>query len=333
MKIYINKDSALPNMARERSIRSLMRSGGSIVVSLPREWVERLGLSAGESVVIEPADDSLVLSPLGRRRRGRSLHLRLGSDIPLFISKVTAAYLLGYDLIELEIPESAKKVVEEALTSVKNRLLGLEALEGAGGRLALRVLIDPTSLKPVEVLRRMWRLSTEALQDSITAMLEDDVELARLVIRRDDEMDRLYFYIVRLLRSCASDPTLLTRLNLTSINVLDYRLVAYLLENINDRAAELAELVEHGAARALNKAFRERLADSGKLLAENQDDAMRVFLNREIDLLEKVRERTKIIKTKLASANLTSLKPQIHEIISNIARMQHDIADLAQIPL
>ena len=51
------------------------------------------------------------------------------------------------------------------------------------------------------------------------------------------------------------------------------------------------------------------------------------------DLMERIRERTDKIRMRLTSTKLTPIKLQIHEAISNIAWMQHDIADLVQIPL
>ena len=312
-----------------KSIRSIMKSGGSLVISLPREWVERLELRAGESLSVEVAGDSLILSPVAVNRREKSLRLKFESNLPILVNKITAAYLLGYDEIELEIPPAVKREIEEALSKVKNKLLGLEILEGVGGSLLLRVLVNPESVKPIDVLKRMWALSGESIEDSVTALIGYDRELAEIVIDRDEEVDRLYFYMVRMLRSCAADPTLLTHLNLTSINVLDYRLVAYLLENITDRAVELAELAKRDEE--LDKEFREALAEAKQLLSENHYYAMRVFLNREVDLLEEIRRKTAEIRERFAPSHPTTKKLQIHEEITSIARMQYDIADLIQL--
>ena len=304
-----------------RSVRSVMRSGGSLVISLPRGWAERVGVKAGEELAVEEAGSVLIISPITGWRRSEAITLRYGEGgLSMLRNKVMAAYLLGYDTIKVEAPSPHRRMVEEMLNQVKDKLLGVEFV---GSGLTLKVLVGHDTLKPRDVLARMGRISRDSVEDALTALIEGDLRLAQLVVQSDEDMDRLYFYMVRMLRSCTTDPSLQARLNLTGINLLDYRIVAYLLENINDNAVMLARSVKRMRARA-----GESLEKLRKLLTKNHDEALHIFMNRSFEPLEDLKERITEVKNLIPG-----IPPELREPILNIANMQHDIADLVQITL
>ena len=304
-----------------RSVRSVMKSGGSLVISLPRGWAERLGVRVGEELLVEEAGSVLIISPISDWRRSSAITIRYGEGgLPMLRNKVMAAYLLGYDTIRVEAPNSVRKIVEGLLNRVKEKLLGVEIV---GEELTLKVLVSHETLKPREVLARMGKISRDSVDDALAALMDDDQALAQQVVRSDEDMDRLYFYMVRMLRSCTTDPSLQAKLNLTGINILDYRLVSYLLENINDDAVILARSVGKLKPRGMEQLERIRA-----LLRENHDEALHIFLNRSIEPLEDLREKIAEVK-KLARR----IPAELREPIIDIANMQHDIADLVQITL
>jgi len=304
-----------------RSARSVMKSGGSLVISLPRGWAERIGVRAGEELLVEEAGSVLIISPITDWRRSTAITIRYGEGgLPMLRNKVMAAYLLGYDAIKVEAPTSVRRMVEDLLNKVKEKLLGVEII---GEDLTLKVLVSHETLKPRDVLARMGKISKDSVDDALTALIEDDAHVAQLVIKSDEDVDRLYFYMVRMLRSCTTDPSLQAKLNLTGINLLDYRLVSYLLENINDNAVILAKHV--GKLKNKNTEHLRRIRD---LLIENHDEALHIFMNRSIEPLEDLRKKIREVKTLIRR-----IPTELREPILNIANMQHDIADLVQITL
>lgn len=104
---------------------------------------------------------------------------------------------------------------------------------------------------------RMVELASEMLKDSLDAFSKRDVDLARSVIARDDEEDRLksetFNELVQLMQSDAS----------TIQRAMDIILIARNLERVADHATNVAEDVifmvlgkdiRHGAERAENAA-------------------------------------------------------------------------------
>jgi len=62
---------------------------------------------------------------------------------------------------------------------------------------------------------------------------------------RDDEVDRQYFLLVRLIRSTMIDQRLATSFRLENIDVLDYRIAANILETASDTIVEIANAVSN----------------------------------------------------------------------------------------
>jgi phosphate transport system protein len=103
-------------------------------------------------------------------------------------------------------------------------------------RLALR-LIDQPMLKPLIDIPRMAEIGRELLSGQLRAFLSGDLEAARRLASRDDEVDQLNEQVFReLLLIMMSDPRTITRAT--------YLLwVAHNLERFSDRATNIGERV------------------------------------------------------------------------------------------
>jgi phosphate transport system protein len=103
-------------------------------------------------------------------------------------------------------------------------------------KLALR-LIDQPMLKPLIDIPRMAEIGRELLSGQLRAFLSGDIETARGLARRDDEVDQLNDQVFReLLLIMMNDPRTITRAT--------YLLwVAHNLERYSDRATNIGERV------------------------------------------------------------------------------------------
>src|SRR5207245_4246616 len=81
-------------------------------------------------------------------------------------------------------------------------------------------------------------------RDTINSLTAEDKTVLQTIPSRDDEIDRQYFLVVRLIRSALVDKKLATALNLGNIDILDYRIAANLLETAGDTIVELASSIQ-----------------------------------------------------------------------------------------
>ena len=100
---------------------------------------------------------------------------------------------------------------------------------------------DEALLKPLVDIPRMADISRAMLSDSLTAFINSDVDAARSIVKRDDEVDDLYNQIYReLLTYMMADPG--------TINRATHLLwVSHNLERIADRVTNICERVVFAA--------------------------------------------------------------------------------------
>jgi len=92
-------------------------------------------------------------------------------------------------------------------------------------------------LKPLIDLPRMLAVAQAMVTDAIKAYVDRDPAAAREIIRRDDEVDTLYWQLFReLLTFMMEDPSRISR-------AIDLILVARFIERIADQATNIAEEV------------------------------------------------------------------------------------------
>jgi len=312
--------------------------GGTLLVSLPKDWGRRYRISKGSFVAIEERSDGcLLLDP--RPEEDEALHVVVikypFDGIEYMEWGLIGAYLLGYDYIQVEAERTIDSTDKARIKDAIQNLIGLEIMEETAGVVKAQCLIDPSLVDPHSLIQRMKVITTSMLGDTSAALLGADRDLARSVMRRDDEVDRIYFLLVRLLRSAVLTLKTSERFRITPLDCLDYRLVASLVESIADHTTSIAqELILKDSNL---EGFRESLGRAFRVLEEMLELAIDGFLNHEIKALQEIRERYGSLTSLLddftggesSSDPSRSLGPSlIFSYMKDIGRNCIDIADL-----
>lgn len=146
---------------------------------------------------------------------------------------------LRFVLVAIKLGPELERIADNAV-NIAQRVLHLNA------RPPVKPLID---------LPRMLAQARAMVADAISSFVTRDTELAREVIRRDDEVDGLYVQVFReLLTFMMEDPTTITR-------ALDLIFIARFAERVADQATNIAEEVVY-LAEALN--IRHTAIDGGE---------------------------------------------------------------------
>ena len=216
-------------------IRRLQRIGSSILVSLPIEWVQANKLEKSDEVEIETGSNSISITPTGGSRPPNEVVISYPISKQENISAyVTGAYLLGYDIIKISGRSTISVDDREKIRGLMRRLVGMEIVEEDASNVNVQFLLDATTLSPDKILKRMSSIVLGMFRDTISCLTSDDRSVLQTMTSRDDEIDRQYFLLVRLIRSAMVDKKLATALNLGNIDILDYRVAANLLETAGD---------------------------------------------------------------------------------------------------
>jgi phosphate uptake regulator len=253
---------------------------GTIVVSLPKEWVRRNGIRKGADIAVEElsAGKLLVRPYEGKGEEQKRIDIEYeGDDFGQVVNDVTGAYLLGYDVIRVGGTRLITREERQTIKETVGRLVGLEMLDEDAKRMTFQFLLEPTAITPDKIVRRMSGLLGGMLKDTADALSKGDQKLMGLVSERDDEVDRLYFLLVRATRAAVVRPEVAERYGLTPVDLLDYRVLASFLESIGDAVSELSQKLH---VRPPRREVARAYAKYVRVLEEMNEAATQGFLSR-----------------------------------------------------
>ncbi|RXK47990.1 phosphate signaling complex PhoU family protein [Halorientalis pallida] len=221
--------------------RKVQVTGGSTyTVSLPKDWAKLNDVSAGSVVKFHSDGEALLLSPNpGTTEIEGSMDVS-GLEGEQLTRAVMTMYVSGFDRITLEAPRldaAQSRIIRHAAQD----LVGLEVTSKSADEIVLRDLLDLSELSVENSLTRMRLFSLAMVNDAMEAVLEGDDELARDVVDRDDEVDRLWFLISRVFRTILRNPVASTEVGLPRETCFDYQTGARQLERIADHATKIAD--------------------------------------------------------------------------------------------
>lgn len=221
--------------------RKVQVTGGSTyTVSLPKSWATDNTIEAGSVVEFYPEDDSLLLMPRGGQERTEG-ELPIGDlEGDELMRAVETMYVSGFDIITLtatRITVDQRRAIREA----SQQLVGLEVISETSDQVSLQDLLDSSELSLMNAVTRMRLVSLSMLSDAVTALVENDTDLATDVIERDDDVDRLHNLVSRVFRSVLRDPGTATEVGLDRETCFDYHSSGRQLERVADHAAKIAD--------------------------------------------------------------------------------------------
>jgi len=317
-------------------VRRLQRIGSSILVSLPKEWVDANKLGKSSQVELETGQDSISIS--ANRETRPTKELVISYPLPKeenIVADITGAYLLGYDVIEITSDSIIPGEDREKIRNSMRRLVGMEIIEEDASHINMQFLLDATTLNPEKILKRMSSIALGMYDDASNGLIVDDKSNLQTLSKRDAEVNRQYFLLVRLIRSTLVDKRLANAFNLENIDVLDYRVAANLLENAGDSIVELADFIYNSS---LSKEQYKKIHDAVKnfnILAEKSIDAFtkpdRLLAIEAISLHKKFEEQTVKLRTTLG--NKKEIPIDFLDMVfmfERIAQSWADVADLVQ---
>jgi len=309
---------------------------GTFFVCLPRSWAEHHGLKKGALVSLEETNDGklLVDAKYNAEQQPRVSTLVAG---PYLGREIIGRYLLGFDIIRIEAKERIDIDVRHVVKSTVGSLIGLEIIEETTSQIVLQCLLEPSGFPPEKILRRSYAIVAGMNRDVANSLVDGDLQLAKGVVVRDDESNRLYFLLVRILRTIIQNPSLSEKLGITPIECLDYRLAASLVEAIGDASVQVASKTIELNGLKPSEELCKLVLGLQALCFEAHDKALKAFVNKDIILAENVRnmhEKVAAVSTdieRIAKNQPIEVMPQLLAAASFLRRVYEYSVDLADL--
>lgn len=237
-------------MVNKEETRKIQKTGGStFTLSLPKKWIEKMGLEPSDEMTVEEQGPSLILSPADikeEEEREAEIEVEPEEDFGAVARKILSLYLVGYNSVKIKSTEDRLRVSQRNAIKelARNKLVGTEIISESMEEITLQTFLSYSELSAKGALRRMFRVASSMQENAILALEKQDKELAEDVIQIDDEVDRFQMYLIRQIKAAMMDPTLVEEIGLKTLReCLGYRLVSKNVERVGDHAISIAENV------------------------------------------------------------------------------------------
>ena len=239
---------------KDLGYRRVQRTGrGSFITSLPKEWVEEIGIGRGSEIAFKEQDDTtLLLVPRKITEERKETEKPKPKEYAVLVDskedpqsvcrKLRALYVVSAELIRIRFKGgndfSKHKVAVNNL--VRNMLLGSEIIDETSNEMILQILINHPEF-PIEMaIRRMAILALLANRDAILALKNiNQKDLIQSVIDGYNDVNRLNLYVVRQLKF-GIERNLFKELGFrTPKEFLSYRVVTSNIKSIADNAVNI----------------------------------------------------------------------------------------------
>ncbi len=237
-------------MTEKYETRKIQYTGrSSYIISLPKHWILELGLKQGDQIRISKSGSTnLILyppsvQPKTAHEEAATIEIDPNEKPPSITRKLISLYFMGFKTIHVK-PKTNRLRPNQRLhikESVRRILMGSEIISDSSTIITIQVLINLLELTVEGAFKRMVHLAKSVSRDALSAVQENNKELATEVTNMDDEIDRFGFYIIRQLKIAIQNDHILKEIGFKNArSCLGYRILVKCIERMGDHAVLIA---------------------------------------------------------------------------------------------
>jgi phosphate uptake regulator len=327
--------------------RKVQKVGYStLIVSLPKDWVEEVSLKQGDIVSFRRESDGGITVYPGLTKERENHRYIIDADLcdgPNLLTRIiTANYLTGHDTIQITSKKELSSRHLEEVRAVSRRLTGLGIVEQTLKSVTLQSFVDPTKFPIYGLMRRLQIILSSMLEQAVKSVVEGRVAMADEVLHMEEEADRIYWMIIRQLLLAVLDRRVAKEVGIEGpMHVVGNRVIAKSLEQMADSAAHVALEAQKlkGEAKNVDPKITKgllQLSDKVRSLIEDSFNAlMKGDLKKSNECIERV-EACETLERSLTADLMKSVKDVnlavgLRAIIWDVGQMARDSVSIAEV--
>lgn len=179
----------------------VLHGPSTLIVSLPINWTRKYGIKRGDEVEVEENSGSLLINAEGSFQKDRKV-IDVSKVSPLIRRILVKTYQNGYDDVEVRYdnPELVKKV-----QSIVGELIGFEIVGQGKNHCLLKGISRPAEENFDALFRRIFLIIKDILEDGEHALENKDKRLAKSIIYRDQDLNKIVNFCIRVLNKNESE--------------------------------------------------------------------------------------------------------------------------------
>jgi phosphate uptake regulator len=314
----------------------------TLTVSIPSEYVKRMNLSAKDSVLFrEDSDGTLRLIPAAKAREAARATLRTdqaGSE-EMLARLIVGAYALGYDTIEVEGKEPLDHMTVDGVLGTIKRLRGMEVVESDERHIVAQSFIDPTKFPVDSLVKRLQILVSRSLERVTESLDLKQTGSLNEVARIQEEVDELYWLILRQLLVALSRRELASEIGIESpLHASGDRVSAKTMDEIGSIIQDMAE--ELVRLRGLGTKMEPKVTASIRRLAAKAGEAFNTtveslltpdikLIGRSLSLVEETMKLEKEVTDELLASGESGYARVLVSYFGQLARYCNIIIEIS----
>ena len=334
-------------MTNSEETRKIQFTGKSTyIISLPKQWVNELGLKQGDQVSVERSGTTSLQIMPHRTRKEESevatIEIEPKEEKSSVVRKLVSLYFFRFKIINIK-PKTGRITPSQRVgirDAVKKILMGTEITADSSDGITIQVLINLVELSVDGAFKRMMLLAKSMQDDALIAIKEGNVELAKEVINSDDDVDRFAFYITRQLVIAIENDHMLKEMGFQNArDCLGYRVITKNIERLADHAVRISKDVLDYKKPITGKLF-DMIQEMSDFAISVMDDACLALFKKDYEEAENAIKRAndiekyekKIIDGLRINKNEEEVF-RIRRISENVKRIAEYASDVGEIVL
>jgi phosphate uptake regulator len=327
--------------------RKVQKVGYStLIVSLPKDWVEEVNLKQGDIVSFRRESDGGITVYPGLTKERENNRYIIDADLcdgPNLLTRIiTANYLTGHDTIQIISKKELSSRHLEEVRGVSRRLTGLGIVEQTLKSVTLQSFVDPTKFPIYGLMRRLQIILSSMLEQAVKSVVEGRTAMADEVLHMEEEADRIYWMIIRQLLLAVLDRRVAKEVGIEGpMHVVGNRVIAKSLEQMADSASHVALEAQKlkGDAKNVDPKITKgllQLSNNVRSLIEDSFNAlMKGDLKKSNECIERVQACETLERSLTAdvmkSVKEVNLAVGLRSIIWDVGQMARDSISIAEV--
>ncbi|MBN1539087.1 MAG: phosphate uptake regulator PhoU [Candidatus Thermoplasmatota archaeon] len=283
--------------------RKVQISGGSTyIVSLPKKWAEKMGISSGSSMnILEDTNGNLIMSPLDLNFKGSiTAEIRLtGKEAPdTLMRRLVGSYVSGVNNILVTSKGSIEPRLARTVRDFTRLVMGVEIVEERRDLIKLQDLIDPSDFSVRTGLKRMSYITEKMIEDVLRGMKDMEKGCFDDVILRDMEVDRIQWLIHKEYNMFNKYPKAADRPSMSFDDAFNHMLTSRIVERVADHAVSMAENLRDIEG-LKDTSIVPQIVEQGEMARAIFSDSVTSLFTQDINLADNVVDRSKQLREKL----------------------------------
>jgi phosphate uptake regulator len=293
-------------------IRHVQLTGGSsYIITLPKEWITTYNIKKNDPLGIQiQSDGTLLLTPKltqEQHQKTKIFDVSLISKPTYLLQELIGAYIAGYTSIKITSPTRLSMAVQKVIRSFTQLAIGPEVIEETEKSVILKDLLNPTEMPFDQTIKRMHVIVKRMHEDVMRALQEKDKTLAMDAISRDNDVDRLHWFVARQYNMLLQNASLANKMNITIETASTCYLISRIIERIGDHIVRISEniptLIDHN----LDKKNITQIITAGDLSLEIFNNSVSSFFKKDINASTKNIESVEKLESVCEEINTNAL--------------------------